>query len=281
MTLHVASVKKWLASIAGVMKKSFKCAGEERVFEAGAGIAFFEFFSIFPMLLLFIALGGFVMSNEAIQSQVLEFAFSFFPVVSHDIIRQNLERVLENRSGVGVVSIVGLLWASTSAFAMLSRNLSRAWPDIPVRNVIKARLVAVGMTAGLLVLILLFSFLQAMTDIVIEQLRVVRTNELLIRYASHTVLYAFLFGVLLLLYRFVPHAHINWRQSSGGALFALLVSQILTAGFGWYLSSGVNRYNMVYGSLGALVAFLFWLYAITTIILLGAHICAHIKPEPD
>jgi membrane protein len=62
-----------------------------------------------------------------------------------------------------------------------------------------------------------------------------------------------------------------------GALIASLAWKAVIAGFGWYLSSSFGQYQLVYGSLGAIVAFLFLIYIISLITLFGAHLSAAIE----
>ena len=63
------------------------------------------------------------------------------------------------------------------------------------------------------------------------------------------------------------------------SVIAALFSQLFTAAFGWFLSSRLNRYNLIYGSLGALVAFMFWLFVVNVVLFAGGHISAAIAHE--
>jgi membrane protein len=86
-----------------------------------------------------------------------------------------------------------------------------------------------------------------------------------------------IFLVFLTLYHWIPTLRVKWRATLWGALIASLAWKAVTAGFTWYLGSNFGQYQLVYGSLGAIVAFLFLIYVISLITLFGAHLSAAIE----
>jgi membrane protein len=86
-----------------------------------------------------------------------------------------------------------------------------------------------------------------------------------------------IFLVFLTLYHRIPTLRVPWKASLWGALIASLSWKAVTAGFSWYLGSSFGQYQLVYGSLGAIVAFLFLIYIISLITLFGAHLSAAIE----
>ena len=84
----------------------------------------------------------------------------------------------------------------------------------------------------------------------------------------------FTFLALLGLYRWVPNTKVKWSEAFWGALMVTLAWKIATNGFTWYFSSGLVQYELVYGSLGAVVALILWIYISGLIILFGAHLSA-------
>ena len=85
-----------------------------------------------------------------------------------------------------------------------------------------------------------------------------------------------LFLMFLGLYRWIPTVYISWPAAFWAALVASTGWKLASAGFAWYLGSGFNRYSVVYGSLGAIIAWLFLVYLIALISLFGAHLSAAI-----
>lgn len=245
---------------------------KERVPEAAAGIAFFAFFSLFPLMLLGISVGGYFLEAEEVQQYILDMVVQFVPVTWHDLIRENVVAVLKNRESVGLIGILTLLWTSSTVFSMIGRNLSRAWPEKPVRNPVKNRLLGFSVVVGVFLLMLSFSLTNAILGFLKDIGNIIPGFSYLYTIISRLLIHFFVFLSLLMLYKWVPRADVHWTQASAGAVAATILTQAISIGFGWYLQEGVNRYNLVYGSLGAVVAFLFWLYLISVVILLCAHI---------
>jgi membrane protein len=82
------------------------------------------------------------------------------------------------------------------------------------------------------------------------------------------------FLALLGLYRWVPNTQVRWTEAFWGALIATPAGEIVTNGFAWYLSTGLARFELVYGSLGTVVVLMLWIYIDALVVLFGAHISA-------
>ena len=85
-----------------------------------------------------------------------------------------------------------------------------------------------------------------------------------------------LFTSLLILYWWLPRTKVLWREAAWGAMTGSIGISVVTSGFTWFLESGLSNYNLVYGSLGAIVALLFWIYLLSLIVFAGAHLSAAI-----
>jgi membrane protein len=79
------------------------------------------------------------------------------------------------------------------------------------------------------------------------------------------------------LYQWVPTVKVSRKASFLGSILAGVAWVLLNNAFTWYLSSGLTQYQLVYGSLGTIVALLFWVYLTSTIVLIGAHLTASIQ----
>ncbi len=262
--------------VARVVRVSLARFFRERAPEAAASIGFYAVFALFPVLLLLVAGSGYLLESEQAQDVVLRAVARLLPAES-EFVNQNMLRILEARGRVGVVGLIGLLWAATGVFTVLVRNLNRAWPRARLRNILRARLVALGIVVSLVGLAILF--LLAKTVVCVpETWRVPQAlAEILTRICrlpSRAVLSIFLFGTLAMLYRFVPSTAVRWREAAVGALFSLGAFRAVTAAFTVYLNSSLARYNVVYGSIGALLALLSWIYVLSLIVLYGSHLAA-------
>jgi membrane protein len=91
---------------------------------------------------------------------------------------------------------------------------------------------------------------------------------------SNVMPWLFIFLLYLSLYRWVPNTDVRWFEAFWGAVVSALGWVLATRAFTWYLSSGIAQYELVYGSLGAVVVLLFWIYLSSLITLFGAHLSA-------
>ena len=262
----------------GIVSDAIQHFANVRAAEATASIAYYAIFSLFPLLLALIALGSSVLESEQVQRQVLDFVDKVFPVAQR-LIERNIRGVLELRGAVGFMALIGLVWSGTSALTALVRNINHAWSGAKPRNFLEDRLVALGMVGGLAVLLAFSSVSTTVLD-VLARLSVPLWGSM-----DETPLWTilpsvaprlFTFLALLGLYRWVPNTKVKWSEAFWGALVATLAWEIATNGFSWYLSSGIVHYELVYGSLGAIVALMLWIYIISLITLFGAHLSAAI-----
>jgi membrane protein len=263
-----------------ILTDAIRHFGDVRAAEATASIAFYAIFALFPLLLALIAAGSFVLESEQVQQQVLDVVDEVFPV-SHALIERNIRAVLELRGTVRLVALASLVWSAMGVLTVLARNINRAWPQAKPRSFLENRLVALGMVGGLAVLLALSSVSNTVLDVLARfsvplggGISIYETPLWTI--SSSVAPRLFAFAALLGLYRWTPNTEVKWSEAFWGALVATVAWEVATNGFTWYLSSGIVHYELVYGSLGAVVALMLWIYIIGLIILFGAHLSAAI-----
>jgi membrane protein len=164
-------------------------------------------------------------------------------------------------------------------FTTLARSINRAWPGARSRNFIQGRLLALGMIgAGILLLVLLVLARVAYELLGNYTLPVAITitpvERLLWAWSTVLVPWLVAFIVFLLLYRWIPSVRVRWREAFWGAVFATTSWELTTSLFTWYLGSRFSTFDRLYGSLGAGVALLTWIYLSALITLFGAHLSA-------
>lgn len=258
-----------------ILKTALESFSETRAAESAASLAYYALFSLFPLLLLFIALGSYFLGSAQIYETVTELAQQAIPI-STRVINENLREVLEARETVGLIGLVTLLWAASGVFTNLAYNINLAWPRARRRTFLQRRLMGVriiGGLSGLLILAIIVDWLSNLLSFV--WIANVPFYDLsLWRLLSTIASWLTVFLLFFALYRWVPTTFVRWRAAFWGALFATIGWQIATAGFAWYVTSGFGRYQLIYGSLGAVVALLFLIYLISLITLFGAHLGA-------
>jgi len=268
----------------GILKRAGQRYGQTRASQAAAGLAYYLFFSLFPLLIVLVAAASYIwdLESELAFQEAVRFIAEIIPV-SHSLIADNLQTVLETRGAVTVVGLIGTVWSASSAFTIISRNVNAAWENSERRSFLRQRLVALAMVAALVLLLLLSLASSALTGILSRletlspALRFLGTR--LWALATHVVPVVLSFAMFLALYRWVPNKTVSWRAALWGSGVAAVAWEAAKALFSLYLSSGLAGYELVYGSLASVVALLFWIYLSASIALFGAHLTAAIDRE--
>lgn len=264
-----------------ILSRSIERFSEERGGEVAASLAYYTLFSLFPFFLALIAAGGYILEREQVYRQVQELFVNLFPG-SREVIANNLKTVLELRGAVGVLGIAGLLWSASGMFTSLIYNVNRAWPDTQIRSYFRKRLAGVGI-AFLLGGLVVLSVIATTTLSVLTRIDLYLLGDQIIQQIPHSASITRLFSWLLKLlaftglYLWAPNKKVPFRFAILGGAIAASGWELATAGFTWYLTSGIPRYDLIYGSLGAIVILMFWTYISSIIILYGAHLSAAVE----
>ncbi len=244
-----------------------------------ASLAYYALFSFFPLILLIIVVGSNYLTAMEAKRLAVNLAVQFAPGAA-ELVSNNVEQVLRQRGTIGAVAGLGLLWSSSGVFGAIYRAVNRAWGENRPSQAWQGRLF--GLAATIIVGLLFFlsvALTTALTVIQSWRLPVLGWQPFLDPAVTRLAGWLWSLSTLLvtvglfsLLYRILPRAGVAWRDVWLGGIAAGLAWQLARLLFTWYLS--FVRYNLVYGSLGAIVAFLLWSYLSALILLLGAELTA-------
>jgi membrane protein len=266
----------------GIFKDALDGFNQSKGGDVAAALAYYTMFSLFPLLLALIAVGSFFLEGERVKQEVVNAVMRVIPI-SRELIRSNIDQVLERRGTVGLAGMVGLLWSGTGVFTVLLGHVNLAWDGAEERSFVERRLVGLGIgILGILVSVLLLSFLSTPVLNVLPRLEFPLGDRLAIFDRPLWTLIAsglpvlLTFVTFLALYRWAPKTDVRWPEAAWPALFVALIWEVAKRVFAWYVSSDLVRYRLVYGSLGAVVALLLWIYVSSMLVLFGAHLSAAI-----
>jgi membrane protein len=244
--------------------------GKNCPYVAGA-IAFYTLFSLFPLVLAIISVWGFFIDPQIEESEMARDIAEVIPV-STDFIGETVQGVASARAITGVASVLGLLWASSAAFGAIRKGINNAWGIRRPRPFLEERLIDFGLVlgAGLLMVILLFvtpilSSIQETAGYLAPDFDI----DFIFRLVSMVVSPVLSFTTFLVLYRFIPNTEVRIRDVWLGALVASMAFDGAKWGFLFYIRT-FPVYNVVYGSVGAVMALLTWVYVSAIILLFGA-----------
>lgn len=273
-------LNKLTGGVPAILRRAFQGFSEQRGSEASASLAYYAFFSIFPMLLVFIVIGSFFIDRAFVQARLFEILQGVIPG-SKVVVIENIDRVLELRGTVTFIALISLIWSATSVFNVFAININRAFPKADNLNFLKGRLRGFMMLFGL-GLLMLISFVSSTLIGLLPSINIPINGKVLqetILWQVFTLSIPLFLNILLFwgIYYLVPTTSVSRPASLIGGLIAGITWQLLNRGFAWYLSSGLSKYRLVYGSLGTVVALLFWIYLTAMILLIGAHLTASIQ----
>lgn len=242
-----------------------------------AQLAYFFLLSLFPFLLFLVTLMGFIpISSES----VMQFLDSFLPGDVSDMIKDNLETLVNNRSG-GLLSvgILGTIWSASNGFNAITKSFNKAYQVEEDRSFILNRLIALGLMLGL-VLVIAVALVGAVFGKVIGEyvFGFIGLDDYVdawnvIRWVVTTVT---LFLVLFIIYILAPNEKIKMKDVVLGAIFATIAWQVVSLGFSYYVNN-LGNYSATYGSLGTVIILMIWLYLSGIIITTGGVINAYVK----
>ncbi len=250
-----------------------------------AALAYFAVFSIFPLALLVISAVGFFLDDPVRQQQVLDAISNLLPDMADivvEIAEGAMNNVVQSRNLSGLIAVIGLLWSASGFFRALEFSVHTIFGIGDPRPLWKSR--GVGMilvllvTPMLLVTVALTSFGHLLIDLPFIP-EIVQT--FLSAGISQTITLLLSIGAFFLLYRFVPNPWTPVRIALIGASAAGVAWMALTYGFNWYLQSGFANYSALYGSIGAVIALIFYMYLANYVVLLGAELAAQLGEIKD
>lgn len=237
-----------------------------------AGVAFFGMFSVFPAIAALIAVFG-LLADPAIVVAQLELVREIIPAEAYELIFDQFDRLLSARTetlGVATAISLGLaLWAARAGVAALMQGLN-AINGMPNRGGFRHYLVALTLTVSLIGISVTALLLVVVAPIVIAFLPVSPLTSWLLEGTRWIVAFVIVQAALSILYRFGPNRRGDrMRWFTPGALLVLVLWIAASAGFSYYLTNFAS-YNQVYGSIGAVIAMMMWLYISAYLILMGA-----------
>ena len=258
-------------------------ATERHISLISAGVAFFGMFALFPAIAAIIAVFG-LLADPAIVVQQLELMKEIIPEETYLLFVGQMGRLLAAQTGtLGFASGVSLLlalWAARAGVAGLMEGLN-AIANRPARNGFKQIVVALTLTVALVALAILALAAVVIAPIVMKFAHIDNNTAWLLEGIRWIVALFVLYAALSLLYRFGPNqrgARLRWITVGAGTAVILWI--VASAGLSYYLGN-FGRYNEVYGSIGAVIGMLLWLYITAYLILLGAALNLQVHGNVD
>lgn len=237
--------------------------GDDRASQLAALIAYYGFFSLFPLLLAFVTLSGMLFERSGMQDRLVDAALSQFPVIG-DQLRRNVQE-LPDKGVALAIGIAGALWAGLAGIKAAQNAMDHVW-DVPMKRqpsfpIAVLRAVLMLLTLG--VFVLLASFLGGVAAGTEEAPVAVRLAGI----AGTLVLNV---SIFLVAYRVLTVEDVRWRDVVIGALFAGIAWTVLQALGGYVIGHRLESAKETYGFFAVVIGLLTWIYLGAQVTLLGA-----------
>jgi membrane protein len=260
-----------------VFKRIWHSFSEDRILALAAGVAFYGLLALFPAIGSIVALYGFVADPSTIAAHV-DTLNGFLPEGGMEVLRTELTRVsASGRSTLSLAFLVGFavsLWSANAGMKALFDTLNVVFKEEEKRGFFLLNAISLVFTVSAIVFGI---FVLAATVVVPSILSFVGLGgltETLFNLLRWPVLLVAIGLWLSVIYRFGPSRKVaEWHWitlGSASAAVLWLVSSIL---FSWY-AGNFGSYNKTYGTLGAIVGFMVWMWISTIVVLLGAELDA-------
>jgi membrane protein len=258
-------------------RRTWREASEDNVFGRAAELAYYFLLALFPLLIFLLSLISFIPSA---QETIFLWLARLMPRDAMSVIDDWVETVFSTRSG-GLLSfgIIFTLWAASTGMAALMAALNAAYEVKEGRPFWKARLVALGLTIAVCFLVIggavLITFGDQAATWVATRLGVGAEFKAIWPFVRYLLGLFMLTIGLGAIYYFAPNARQRWKFITPGAVFAVAAFVAISYLFSLYLRFAPS-YDVTYGSLGAVIVLMLWLYLMGLIVFIGAEINSEI-----
>jgi membrane protein len=274
-------IQAWLRTIdrvrratpAGLIIRTFRNFQQHDGPHMAAGIAYYAFVALFPLMLGVITLASLFLDQGVVRQGLFDFAEAILPA-SIGLLEQTTNKIVHLRGALGILSIIAVFWIAAGVFGAISRAVNRAWGVGEAHSFFIAKARHLLMVPGVGLLVALSAAVTVGSEIVsrldLTGLKLPAFMEILSSRAfAALAALALTFVMFALVYKFFPNTNVRWSAIWPGALLAAVFFEVGKIAFIYYVNS-IAIYERLYGSLASVLILLVWLYYSALILIIGA-----------
>ena len=260
-----------------------KISNDEILNRANA-VAFSFTMAIFPAIIFIFTLTAYINNfvPDVNQENIMAFLSSLMPESMYSVVESTVQDILGNTRG-GLLTFGALLslYLATNGMMSLINAFNRCYATVEKRGYVKTRLIATALTIMLSFVLFLAVILLVVGQIALDfvdnfqEIDISGIEFYLLIFIRFMVMFLVFFIAISTIYYFGPAVHYNWRFFSVGSVLSTTLSLLLSYGFSYYIAN-FGTYNKLYGSIGALLGLMIWLYLISAVLLVGYEVNASI-----
>lgn len=249
-----------------------------------AGIAFYGLLATFPIIVAVISTWAIILDPRQMADQI-SLISQLLPQAAADLIIEQADKTTENiDTGISLAAVGALLLAIYSAsrgMYWLMQGLNIIYDERESRRLIKKAVITLLLTIGAIAMTIIALGVIAVIPVIINVLPLDDTIAMLIRFMRWPLLMVIVMLAVAVIYRYAPDRdEPRWHWISIGSIVAVLLWLVGSVGFSVYVSN-LKDFNQIYGSLGAVVILLMWLWLSAFIVLMGAELNSEMEHQTE
>jgi membrane protein len=265
-----------------ILLRMYSNISEHRILALAAGMTYYSLLAIFPALAALVAVYGLFADPSAITRH-LDQVSGVLPGGAIEVTREQLTRVASKGSQtLGLTFLIGLgvsLWSANAAMKSLFDTLNIVYGEEEKRGFVKLNAISLLFTVGGILFVVAALGAIVVIPVALKYIGLSEAADLLLRLGRWPAMFVVLTLALAVIYRYGPSREApQWRWITWGSAMAAILWLGISALFSWYASSFGN-FNETYGSLGAVIGFMTWLWISAIVILLGAELNAEMEHQ--
>lgn len=265
----------------GILLATYRSISDNRVLAVAAGVTFYGLLSIFPAIGAGVSIYGLFADATTVGSHLAQLS-SFLPDGAIDVIGDQIKRVTDAGAGTLSLSFISgvafSLWGANAGVKALFDALNVAYGAKEERSFFKLNAISLTFTMGAIAFVLLALAAVVALPIALNYFGLAESADAALRYGRWPIIWLTLSFGLAVLYRFGPTDSLSpkWRWITWGSVSASLAWLVASVLFSWY-TANFGSYNKTYGSLGAVIGFMTWMWISAIVIIMGAELNAKIE----
>ena len=253
---------------------------KDNCFVYAAALAYYFIFALFPFFIFLTALLAYLPIPN-LMDQIIGLLAQVMPSEALTLVQENLSALLsEPRGGLLSFGILAALWTSSSAIVAMSDALNHAYNVEEGRPFWKVRGMTILLTIGLSIFIIgsivLLMFGPQIGRWLADFVGLGRAFEIAWNILRWPVILFLVMTAIAMIYHFTPDVQQSWKWITPGSGFAVALWLVASLGFSYYVNN-FGAYDKTYGTIGAIIVLLTWMYVSGLVILIGGEINAEIE----
>ncbi len=276
------SAAQWKLFFSNLYHKSF----EADIFNRAAQVAFYFSFSLFPLLFFLISLFGLVLETTTdLKNELFAYLRQLLPYTAFDLVRKTVEEIVESSSGGKLtLGLLITLWSASAGVDGIRSALNAIYGLRETRSWWSTKLQSIALTFMVILLVaivlgIVFYGWQ-LFQIALAGIGLQVSSPFVLVGIQWLSIFMFMLFACEVIYNWVPDfKKFRWLWVTPGSIVAIILWIMLTSGFRLYLEY-FNTYNKTYGSLGAVIILMLWLYLTAVALMIGGLINAVLRDIP-